>query len=115
MPSSPQPAPVDAPQRQLDPAALVRDLRLADAAVDGDEKKNVWKGPAVPSLEAKLAAGIERAHDARAIGFGMAKVTEITSASDGTMRVYKIKTPLGSYCAYYRRDGGRPTFGICPQ
>ena len=105
----------DKPQLALDPAKLVRDLHLADETTDGDKKNRVWKGTASSSLEARLAAGIERAHEARAIGFGMAKVTEITSASDGTMRVYKITTPLGSYCAYYRRDGGRPSFGTCPR
>lgn len=103
------------PRQALDMAKLVRDLHLADEAADGDKKQRAWKGTASSSLETRLAAGIERAHDARAIGFGMAKVTEITSASDGTMRVYKITTPLGPYCAYYRRDGQRPSFGTCPR
>ncbi|MDQ2823789.1 MAG: hypothetical protein M3Y65_26005 [Pseudomonadota bacterium] len=101
--------------RQLDPAKLVRDLHLADDSGNGDQKKKAWKSVAVPSFEARLAAGFERAHEARAVDFGMAKVTEITSASDGTMRVYKIVTFLGSYCSYYRRDGGKPSFGTCPR
>lgn len=114
-PAPPNVSPDDTRMRQLDPAKLVRNLHLADDSANGDQQKKAWKSASVPSFEARLAAGFERAHEARAVDFGMAKVTEITSASDGTMRVYKIITPFGSYCSYYRRDGGKPSFGTCPR
>jgi hypothetical protein len=46
--------------------------------------------------------------------FRAAKIEEITTATSGGARVYRITTAVGTFCVTYRSSGGRPVYGTCP-
>lgn len=43
-----------------------------------------------------------------------AKIEEITTATSGGARLYRITTAVGAFCVTYRSSGGRPVYGTCP-
>jgi hypothetical protein len=56
--------------------------------------------------------------DAHAAGGGWlqsARIDDITTAADGNTRVYRIVTPLGSFCRTYPADGSAPMNTTCPR
>lgn len=57
----------------------------------------------------------EAAHAAGGAWFRSARIEEITRASDGNTRVYRIVTPLGAFCRTYPANGSQPMNTICPR
>lgn len=57
----------------------------------------------------------EAAHAAGGAWFRSARVEEITTASDGNARVYRIVTPFGAFCRTYPANGGPPMNTTCPR
>ena len=57
----------------------------------------------------------DAAHAAGGSWFRSARVEEITTAADGNARVYRIVTPVGSFCRTYPANGGAPMNTTCPR
>ena len=113
-PPVPVPAQEDAPAapaRPLDAAQLVRDLKLTGMA-SGLDGKGKASGAAAMSLEAKLAAGIERAHAGDKSWLTSNGFEEISSTENIGTRVYRMRSVLGTFCVYVT-DGKPPVTGKC--
>lgn len=97
----------------LDPARLVRDLKLSSMASGLDGKE---KDAAARTLEAKLAQGFERAHATGDAGWlKSAGMKEISIPEANGTRVYQMRSLLGTFCVYVRNDGRPPVTGTCPR
>lgn len=57
----------------------------------------------------------EAAHAAGGAWFRSARIEEITKASDGNARIYRIVTPFGAFCRTYPGNGGQPMNTTCPR
>ncbi|MDL2356860.1 MAG: hypothetical protein QFF03_16535 [Pseudomonadota bacterium] len=65
-------------------------------------------------LQDRLDRRFAEAHAAaRPEWYQAAKVEEVTTASNGGARVYRITTALGAFCVTYPKNGSRPTYGTC--
>lgn len=65
-------------------------------------------------LQDRLDRRFAEAHAAaRPEWYQAAKVEEVTRASNGGARVYRITTALGAFCVTYPKNGSRPTYGTC--
>jgi hypothetical protein len=102
------------------PAAASRDLlalakRDMAAIVRELDKERPGRGKALTSeLQKRLDSRFEEAHAAaRPDWWQAASVTEVQVNKPG-VRVYRITTALGPFCVTYAGDGGRPTYGTCP-
>ena len=76
--------------------------------------------PATPAralssaLQARLDRSFARAHAAvRPKWYEPARIDEITGAGDGSTRIYRITTAVGTYCVAGPKDGRAPTYGLC--
>jgi hypothetical protein len=66
------------------------------------------------ALQDRLDRRFAEAHAAaRPEWYQAAKVEEVTTASNGGARVYRITTALGAFCVTYPKNGSRPTYGTC--
>lgn len=57
----------------------------------------------------------EAAHAAGGAWFRSARIEEITTASDGNARIYRIVTPFGAFCRTYPGNGAQPMNTTCPR
>jgi hypothetical protein len=119
VPAAPQPepapaAPPDAPRRARadmiaaatrDAAVIARELNHASGAPER------FRSRAQEELDRRFDA----AHAAGGSWFRSARVEEITTAADGNARVYRIVTPVGSFCRTYPANGGQPMNTTCPR
>lgn len=65
-------------------------------------------------LQDRLDRRFAEAHAAaRPEWYQAAKAEEVTTASNGGARVYRITTALGAFCVTYPKNGSRPTYGTC--
>lgn len=78
------------------------------------------RDPAIPAqmlssaLQARLDRSFARAHAAvRPKWYEPARIEEITGAGDGSPRIYRITTAVGTYCVAGPKDGRGPTYGLC--
>lgn len=63
----------------------------------------------------ELDRQFDAAHAAGGSWFRSARVEEITRASDGNARVYRIVTPFGAFCRSHPANGGQPMNMLCPR
>lgn len=117
VPQQPEPAPAapaDAP-----PPARVDILAAAtrDAAIIARELNHA--SGTQQRFRSRTQEEFDRRFDAAHAGggswFRSARIEEITTAPDGNTRVYRIVTPLGSFCRMYPADGGAPMNTTCPR
>lgn len=70
-------------------------------------------------FRSKIQENIDRqfdaAHAAGGAWFRSARVEEITTASDGNARVYRIVTPFGAFCRTYPANGSQAMNTTCPR
>lgn len=121
------PALIDAPQPEPAPAApgdapppTRADILAAatrDAAVIARELNHA---PGAPQrfrsrTQEELDRRFDAAHAAGGSWFRSARIEDITTAADGNTRVYRIVTPLGSFCRTYPANGSAPMNTTCPR
>jgi hypothetical protein len=63
----------------------------------------------------ELDRRFDAAHAAGGSWFRSARIEDITTAADGNTRVYRIVTPLGSFCRTYPANGSAPKNTTCPR
>jgi hypothetical protein len=86
-------------------ASLARGMNRAPGA-DADFRSRVQQD---------LDRHFDAAHDAAGSWTRAAGITDITRASDGATRIYRIATPLGAFCMTYTGGSGRPSYTTCPR
>lgn len=119
LPAVPQPEPAPAaPANALGPARVdILAAATRDAAIIARELNHAsgsqqrFRSRAQEELDRRFDA----AHAAGGTWFRSARIEEITTAADGNTRVYRIVTPLGSFCRTYPADGGAPMNTTCPR
>ena len=107
-------APTDAPRpagadilaaATRDAAAIARELNHAPGAPQR------FRSRAQEALDRRFDA----AHAAGGSWFRSARIEEITTAADGNMRIYRIVTPVGTFCRTYPANGSAPMNTTCPR
>ena len=66
-------------------------------------------------VQQDLDRHFDAAHAAAGSWTRAAGITDITRASDGATRIYRIETPLGAFCMTYMGGSGRPSYSTCPR
>jgi hypothetical protein len=119
LPAAPQPEPAPAAPADAPPPTRADILAAAtrDAAVIARELNHA---PGAPQrFRSRMQEELDRRFDdAHAAGGGLfqsARIEDITTAADGNTRVYRIVTPLGSFCRTYPADGSAPMNTTCPR
>ena len=84
-------------------AAIARELNHAPGATQRFRSQ----------MQENLDRQFEAAHAAGGSWFRSARIEEITTAGDGNTRVFRIVTPLGSFCRTYPANGGAPMNTLC--
>ncbi|NIA55872.1 hypothetical protein HAV22_19755 [Massilia sp. TW-1] len=88
-----------------DAAVIARELNHAPGATQRFRSRT----------QEELDRRFDAAHAAGGSWFRSAHVEEITTAADGNMRVYRIVTPVGSFCRTYPANGSPPMNTTCPR
>ncbi|WP_198116858.1 hypothetical protein [Massilia rhizosphaerae] len=116
---TPQPAPAPATPADAPPPTRADILAAAtrDAAVIARELNHAPGAPQRfrPRMQEELDRRFDAAHAAGGRLFQSAHIDDITTAADGNTRVYRIVTPLGSFCRTYPADGSAPMNTTCPR
>jgi len=86
-------------------ASIARGMNRAPGA-DADFRSRVQQD---------LDRHFDAAHAAAGSWTRAAGITDITRASDGATRIYRIVTPLGTFCMTYTGGSGRPGYSTCPR
>jgi hypothetical protein len=86
-------------------ASVARGMNRAPGA-DADFRSRVQQD---------LDRHFDAAHAAAGSWTRAAGITDITRASDGATRIYRIETPLGAFCMTYTGGSGRPSYSTCPR
>jgi hypothetical protein len=87
-----------------DAAAIARELNHAPGAT------RHFRSRAQEEIDRRFDA----AHAAGGSWFRSARIEEITTAADGNTRVYRIITPLVTFCRTYPANGSAPMNTTCP-
>jgi hypothetical protein len=66
-------------------------------------------------VQQDLDRHFDAAHAAAGSWIRAAGIKDITRASDGATRIYRIETPLGAFCMIYTGGSGRPSYSTCPR
>jgi hypothetical protein len=119
LPAPPRPEPAPAAPADAPPPTRADILAAATraAAVIARELNHA---PGAPQpfrsrRQEELDRRFDAAHAAGGSWFRSARIEDITTAADGNTRVYRIVTPLGSFCRTYPADGGAPMNTTCPR
>jgi len=88
-----------------DTAAIARELNHAPGATQRFRSRT----------QDELDRRFDAAHAAGDSWFRSARIEEITTAADGNTRVYRIVTPVGSFCRTYPANGSPPMNTTCPR
>jgi hypothetical protein len=119
LPAPPRPEPAPAAPADAPPPTRADILAAATraAAVIARELNHA---PGAPQrfrsrTQEELDRRFDAAHAAGGSWFRSARIEDITTAADGNTRVYRIVTPLGSFCRTYPADGGAPMNTTCPR
>ena len=93
---------------------LQRARQEAALAGKGDRDSATPAQTLSSALQARLDRSFARAHAAgRPKWYEPARIEEITGAGDGSARIYRITTAVGTYCVAGPKEGRGPTYGLC--
>jgi len=114
---APEPATAAPPDAPRPARADILAAATRDAAVIARELNHA---PGAPQrfrsrAQEELDRRFDAAHAAGGSWFRSARVEEITTAADGNMRVYRIVTPVGTFCRTYPANGSAPMNTTCPR
>lgn len=115
--AQPEPAPA-APADAPPPTRT--DILAAATRVAAEIARDLNHAPGAPQrfrsrAQEELDRRFDAAHAAGGSWFRSARIEEITTAADGNTRVYRIVTPVGSFCRTYPANGGAPMNTTCPR
>lgn len=117
-PPSPEaaPAPIEPAVAQTSVAGIMEAARREAASV----ARGMNRAPGADAdFRSKVQQDLDRRFDAAHAAAGSwnraAGITDITRASDGATRIYRIETPLGAFCMTYAGGSGRPSYSTCPR
>jgi hypothetical protein len=120
----------EAPSPEAAPASVPIESAAAQTSVAGimeaarREAASVARGMnRAPGADADFRSRVQQdldrhfdaAHAAAGSWTRAAGIKDITRASDGATRIYRIETPLGAFCMTYTGGSGRPSYTTCPR
>lgn len=114
--AAPAPAPTEAGTARTSVAGIMDAARREAASV----ARGMNRAPGADAdfrsrVQQDLDRHFEAAHAAAGSWTRAAGITDITRASDGATRIYRIETPLGAFCMIYTGGSGRPSYSTCPR
>lgn len=121
VPAAQPPIPVPAPAAPPDAPRPARADILAAATRDAAAiARELNHAPGAPQrfrsrTQDEIDRRFDTAHAAGGSWFRSARIEDITTAADGNARVYRIVTPVGSFCRTYPANGSAPMNTTCPR
>ena len=110
------PVPIESASAQTGVAGIMEAARREAASV----ARGMNRAPGADAdFRSRVQQDLDRHFDAAHAAAGSwtraAGITDITRASDGATRIYRIETPLGAFCMTYTGGSGRPSYSTCPR